>query len=327
MLALCATTAGAGVVTFDWANIGNAGNTADTTGYGAVGYGYSISKHEVTNGQYIEFLSAVAAVDDVNGLYNVNMAGVYGGIVRTGDGRVADPYVYSPKGGDANWLSRPVNFVSWYDAVRFANWLHNGQPSGVQDATTTEDGAYDMSLGMSITRKSDAQYFLPTEDEWYKAAYFDPNHGGPGVPGYWDYATGSDTAPTPEDPGGTEMTHGSANYWYLSYVDSVYRNTAVGAYDAKPSASSYGTFDQNGNVWEWNETVIAPGVRGVRGGSSDMNHLWMRSSMRSWNAASCEIGSNRGFRIGAIEGVPEPASVTLLAFGLLSILIWWRRRR
>ena len=87
--------------------------------------------------------------------------------------------------------------MSYYDALRFANWMHNGQPIGVQDASTTEDGAYDMSLGAAVVRKAGAKVFLPNEDEWYKAAYY---KGGGTDAGYWDYATQSDTIPTLEAP-------------------------------------------------------------------------------------------------------------------------------
>jgi hypothetical protein len=69
----------------------------------------------------------------------------------------------NPRGSAAGM---PVNFVSWYDCLRFANWLHNGQPTGAQDSTTTEDGAYDLSLGSSVVRKAGATAFLTSEDEW-----------------------------------------------------------------------------------------------------------------------------------------------------------------
>ena len=67
-----------------------------------------------------------------------------------------------------------MNGVDWYGAARYCNWLHNGLPTGPQDLSTTEDGAYDMAIGGDlIARKPGARYFLPTEGEWYKAAYYD----------------------------------------------------------------------------------------------------------------------------------------------------------
>ena len=66
--------------------------------------------------------------------------------------------------------AKPANYVTWYDAVRFANWLHNGQPVGAQNSSTTEGGAYTMPL--AAARNVGATVFVPTEDEWYKAAYY-----------------------------------------------------------------------------------------------------------------------------------------------------------
>ena len=69
-----------------------------------------------------------------------------------------------------------MSYVSCFDALRFANWLHNGQGS-----SDTENGAYTLlggtpmpTNGASVTRKPAATLVLPSEDEWYKAAYFDP---------------------------------------------------------------------------------------------------------------------------------------------------------
>ena len=135
-------------ITIDMVPVGNPGNAPDTqlmsdgtTGYGSVGYNYQIGKYEVTVGQYIEFLNAVAKADP-NGLYNTNM--LQGeNIQQTGS---SPNFSYSV--GDyfgtvaADWVNRPVNLVSFWNAARFANWLHNGQPTGAQGPATTERGAY-----------------------------------------------------------------------------------------------------------------------------------------------------------------------------------------
>ena len=82
-VSLSATTAQA-EVSFDWATVGNAGNAADSTTYGAVSYEYRIATTEVTNDQYAEFLNAKAQTDDY-GLYSAEMGfEVRGGINRSG---------------------------------------------------------------------------------------------------------------------------------------------------------------------------------------------------------------------------------------------------
>ena len=126
------------VVTFDWATVGDPGNACDPHGtgrcFGAVGYAYRIAKHEVTDAQYAAFLNAKAASDPL-GLYNPDMA-TWGGITRSGS---AGSYTYSAIPGREN---APVVLVSYFDALRFTNWLHNGQGDG-----DTETGAYTLLGG------------------------------------------------------------------------------------------------------------------------------------------------------------------------------------
>jgi hypothetical protein len=130
-------------VIIEWVTVVDAGNPDDVhgAGYGGVDHDYRIARYEVTNGSYRAFLNAVAA-SDPNGLYYVHMAAQFGGIVRNG---TPGSYTYTVKDGNPEWDSRPVNFVDYYDALRFINWLHNGQPTGAQNASTTEDGAYPFS--------------------------------------------------------------------------------------------------------------------------------------------------------------------------------------
>lgn len=326
VLASTAQAVATPAVVIETVPVGDPNNTADTefmndgtTGYGRVDYRYRIGKYEVTNAQYCEFLNAVADADP-NGLYNERMGGGWndmGGISRIGD---AGSYTYSVR---TNRGDRPVNYVSWYDTLRFANWLHNGQFTGAQDDSTTEDGAYDMSLGSSVVRKPGAQVFLPSEDEWYKVAYY---KGGGTNAGYWDYPTQSDVWPNAEAPAGTDMTNGSANYRFGEYVDRTYYTTEVGAYTAKPSDSAYGTYDQGGNLREWNEADIFGNgsYRGLRGGCFESSYISVRARYRGDNYPTDE-SAGRGFRVASI---PEPGSITLLLFAALGLLACgWRRRR
>lgn len=236
---LCALPAAAGDIPL--VRVEEPGNPPDATGLGSVAASFWIGRTEVTNGEYAAFLNAVAS-SDPNGLYNPAMA-----ISRSGD---PGSHSYSTTQPD-----RPVTHASWYDALRFANWLHNGQPTGPQAASTTEDGAYTFAGPEDVgPRNAGARYFLPSEDEWYKAAYFE----GGAVPRYWLYPTRSDDAPSAGAPSGADNL--------ANYDGAAGGVSPVGSYPA--SASPHGTLDQAGNVWEWTETEVE-GLRGIRGGSWD----------------------------------------------------------
>jgi sulfatase modifying factor 1 len=305
-----------------WVTVGNRGNAADTRyetpGYGSLSYTYNIGKYEVTAGQYVAFLNSVAKTDTY-GLYNTSMwSDTYGcKIQRSGS---SGSYSYSVA---SDWANRPVNFVSWGDAARFANWLTNGQPTGAQNASTTEDGSYylngatsDAAL-MAVTRKTVAQggrYYIPTEDEWYKAAY----HKNDGMTDhYFDYPTGSDSVPSNDllTPDGGN----NANFYQDGYtIDSPYYRTEVGEFES--SESPYGTFDQGGNVWELNEAVIGSDRGLWWGGSFSHDVYYLRAANRSDISFPTNGKADVGFRVSE---VPEPATLSLLALGGLLVL---RRR-
>ncbi len=322
--AFSASVASAEIV-IDVVHVGDPGNAADIS-FGSVDYSYNIGKYEVSNAEYVEFLNAVAAVGDPQGLYATEMGDGWrgtGGIARSGSGTAGDPWVYSPRDDRAN---RPVNYVSFWDACRFVNWLHNGQPSGGQDRSTTEDGVYFLNgvadpVNATVGRKPDWTWAVTSEDEWYKAAYY---KGGGTDAGYWDYPTQSDAPPTPELPPGTDPLNGSANYDDGGWVDTTFYTTERGAYGT--AGGAYGTFDQAGNVWEWNETVSGPfdWFRGLRGGSFDDGERNLRPSYPDAIPPLLEY-YDRGFRV---VSVPEPGSITLLLAGAAGLLGYaWRRRR
>ncbi len=223
----------------------------ENAGIGYVGQTFAMGETEITNEMYARFLNAVARTDRLYGLYSSRMATeLAGGILRSG---TSGNYTYSVFLG---YERLPVNFVSGFDAMRFCNWLHNGMPGdpqaedpsrrtplvGDQDASSTEDGAYTL-LGANndeiIRRNSGARFFLPDQDEWHKAAYYDPE---PGL----DPSTGR---PKP-----------SESYWWFADQTSTgpggnFSGTLVPvALTAGPS--HYGTYDQDGNVNEWLDAMI-----------------------------------------------------------------------
>ena len=210
-------------------------------------------------------------------------------------------------------------FVTWFDAIRFANWLNNGQGSG-----DTEYGAYTLLGGTptpsnanSIKRNPARERWLPSEDEWYKAAY----HKNDGVTGnYWDYPTGTNSVPNNNLP--ANDTGNSANFRVgTNYTtgNSSFPLTDAGAYTL--SGSPYGTFDQGGLVWDWNETLISESFRGLRGGSWGGNTIdnsdILLASVRSGGAPAL-VGVIFGFRVASI---PEPASISLCFTGVMLLAL------
>jgi formylglycine-generating enzyme required for sulfatase activity len=293
----------ASAVTMDWTPIGNPGNACDgwpQECIGAVGYAYSIGTYEVTNTQYAEFLNAKAASDPLE-LYAAQMG--FGGITRSG---ISGAFTYSVIAGRANM---PVNFVSFYDALRFANWMHNGQGSG-----STETGAYTLlgdtptpSNGTTVARNAGASIFLPSEDEWYKAAYSSAL-----TTSYFDYAAGSNTQTVCATPTGTANRANCNN--------AASGPTIVGSYPG--SASPYGTFDQGGNVYEWTEAIIGGSSRAIRGGSFDSSPSFLAAAAHGHGSPVAHSGS-LGFRLAMI---PEPSTGLLVIAGLLGFAGWRRGR-
>ena len=242
-------------------SVGNLGNM-DHGGIGAVDYHYSIGRFPITAGQYTAMLNAVAVTDD-DVLYNVKFVSLDGPqIVQTGS---SGSYSYSVA---AEFANRPMNYPGMLHAMRFANWMHNGQPNGLQDPNTTEDGAYVIDttfLGSAnIVRNPGAKWALPTIDEWLKAGYH-KNNGNTGD--YYIYPTSSDARPgfvtnadvdgvgkvIAADPGNTATWDGDPNIGQTPPgIGPPWYRTEVGEHEN--SASPYGTFDQGGQTWEMTET-------------------------------------------------------------------------
>jgi len=159
----------------------------------------------------------------------------------------------------------------------------------------------------TVNRNGNWRWAVTSEDEWYKAAYYDPNKAGGA--GYWQYPTRSNTAP------GQDMADASgnnANYYTAPYawpIDNGHYTTLGGEFQS--SDSPYGTFDQGGNVREWNDSILYTSSRGLRGGSFNSYAGELHSSGRGYDNPTFEY-IDIGFRV---VQVPEPATLSLLALG------------
>lgn len=286
---------GANTLTLDFVNIGNAGNADDagagggsySTPYGGVSYGYRMGTYEISQ-DAIEKATA-------GGLESVT-AGAWG-------------------------ASQPAANMTWFEAAAFVNWLNDQRTPGLKAynltgvTSLTPWASVDawQAGGENLFRHKDAYYFLPSEDEWYKAAY----HQNTGVNAdYWDYATGSNTAPTAVASG---TLSGTAVY------DGVTGSPAAVNNDG--GLSAYGTMGQNGNVYEWHETAFdginnsSSGDRAFRGGSWGDAEFGLRASLRG-SSSPAYSGSDVGFRVAS---VPEPScAILMLGSGLVFLA---RRRR
>jgi sulfatase modifying factor 1 len=347
VLILCApvtSALGQPFVTIETVTVGDPGNAADAPVYGAsrpvgpgsVPYSFAMGKFEVTISQYSAFLNSVGAVP-MHGylvdLWNPNMETDLNiaGISRSGAGTLADPFVYtpiSPSGltpvGASSAGARPISYVSWFDAARFANWLHNGATNGAN----TEIGAYTLNgaTNGAILRNPGASWWIPSEDEWHKAAYY---KGGGTNEGYWRFPTQSS-----DGLGNTigNLPNNANHYALYTYTFSVTQSvnssnsqnylTEVGAFSGSPS--TYGTFDQGGNVAEWNDTVFGLSDRGFQGGgfSSDRNNL--ANDYQGHYLDPSEDSRYLGFRVAT---VPEPSTYALLLLTGAGALWLARRKR
>ena len=293
----------ASALILEYVAVRDAGNEPDIFGQGDVAYDFAISRYEITNTQYVEFLNQVANEVDAHGLYDASMPGIDFPPVPMGFERL---YMVEP-----GFERKPVVGVSFWDAVRFANWLHNGRPHGLQDSTTTEDGAYHLTQFLVdenlVLRNSSAAFFIPSDDEWFKAAYYDAAFGSfysepmAGVPA-------SCAAPGP--------TPGAANC-----DGAVGMPTDVGSYPASPGP--YGTLDQGGNAREWTETIVLAPERRVRGGAWNTNLASLGGTISNPVFPTTQLDS-LGFRVA--KTVPEPGPAALLGTGALVLAAVGKRR-
>ena len=262
--------------TIDFVSIGNAGNAADTTGYGAMPYSYRMGAHEIPQ-DAIDKATASGMTDVTAGPW-------------TGD--------------------QPAANLNWYEAAAFVNFLNTSSGKTAAYDLSWSGAAWSMALwsseqawtagGTNLYRNKDAYYFLPSENEWYKAAY--DNAAGSA---YFTYPTGSSTAPTAVASGANagEAVYGQA----MSNVPA--------AVEMAGGLSPYGTMGQGGNAWEWTETALsgdnnsATNVRTIRGGGWTSPENQLSSSFRSSNGFPDGERTFIGFRVASI---PEPSTYALL---------------
>ena len=274
----------------EWVTVGMPGNHADKTGYGEVAYEFQIMKFEVTVRKYAEFLNCVASISDPHELWVTAMGEHV--ITDLGQGGIRKdvPQCIRRVGQPGAWkyvpvperIECPVFFVSFNSALRYANWLHHGGQNG-----DTESGAYDLNQGTKVVRLAAAKVWLPSENEWYKAAYYQPEESGGPEGGYWQFPFCTHDQPKNAEPG-SELTHAAC------FSRGFAGMTPVGSY---PNAKSpCGALDMGGNVWEWTDTPVYDSKRVLRGGSSPHNLEKLRSSVRS-NASPDRWYPDTGFRL------------------------------
>jgi hypothetical protein len=291
---------GGNAFTIDFVTVGNAGNADDagagggsySSPYGGVAYTYRMGAYEISE----EMITKAT---------NLGMTNVTAGA----------------------WsASQPAANMTWYEAAAFVNWLNTS--SGHQAAyDLTYSGGWSMGLwssgdawqlgGENLYRHKDAFYFLPSEDEWYKTAY----HQNDGVTAnYWDYATGSNSIPDGIDFNGDTAFDAVFQQGYSGSQPNSVSNVGI--------ASPYGTYGQNGNVWEWSESAYsAPNdssseAREQRGGYWVGPEGYLRSSFRYGGAPTFEDDAI-GFRVAS---VPEPSAAVLMMGGLATLLLKRRRK-
>ncbi|MCP3918192.1 MAG: formylglycine-generating enzyme family protein [bacterium] len=297
-------------VEFDWQTVAHPGNPPEPLfTFGSTPNVYAISKHEVTNDQYAEFLNATASLGSAHGVYEPEMGtDPRGGIARTGSGTPAAPYAFTVR---ADMGNKPVNFVTWFDAARFVNWLANGQ-----GGSDTETGPYALLGGnpVDVERDSQSTHFIPSDDEWYKAAYYDPTVG---PSHYWGYPTRANGVPTAAaatatgdvaNPGPAAANRNRSADW--AGLDG--HLTTVGS---AGSESFYRCADMAGNAYEWTDTSFPFGpnvARILRGGSWIDGSTVSHKSVRFAGNPAADT-SWRGFRV--VRSVPDEVG-TPFCFGL-----------
>lgn len=306
---------------FTWQKVGSIGNAANpTTGLGRVTENFKISAYETTIAQYANFLNnSYVGQNGLYGVYNTNIGSKFStnppngtGIIQSGS---AGSYTYTVVNGFAD---KPVNNINWFSAARFVNWYANEKSTA---ASATETGTYTIvggrATGDVVARNAGAKIFLPSADEWTKAAFYSPQ-----TQSYATWPTQSNTRPTATLPVNNELVT-AANTANYNSGSGTTKMTNAGTY--VNTTSTYGLFDMAGNVTEMTDTAQSGNAARFQalGGSWGTTGTQMDSLFSSNNVGDFRLADSAtatiGFRVAAIA-VPEPGNMVAAAMGIGGLL-------
>jgi formylglycine-generating enzyme required for sulfatase activity len=317
-VSLHADTFGTGANQFniDFTSIGNAGNTADTTGYGAVGYTYRMGTYTISQNQ----VNAAIA----NGLQNVTTSTLHDAIQLV------------------SATTCPATRASWFEAAAFCNWLNTSSGYAPAYNLSFTSGSFAMTVwsggdagynSANPFRNLNAVYFLPSVDEWFKAAYYNP-----ATSSYTLYTTASDTAPSQVsnsgtgaggagwNSGGAGTSPGTTVYGLASWSGTAPTTAAGGL-------SAYGTMGQGGNAAQWTETSASGINNDPNANRIGLGYSFADGVMSSANdtayanlSPTTEIDT-LGFRVASVASVPEPSTYALFGIGAIGMLMVLRRKK
>jgi hypothetical protein len=278
---------------------------------GGVNYIFRIGKYELTQAQYLEFLNKV----DPTGVNTYKLV--------SADPNASDFILDPSKPEGQRYALKNATAASipaigtWYSAARFCNWLHNGKGGPGSTEGDAVNGAYDTrsfddedSSTDPPTRNPGAKYWLPSSDEWIKAAYY---KGGGTNAGYWQNPMCGDIEPYGGMPtGDSRFANAYARSRQNPRPPCPGVRVAVGSY---PNAKSpYGCLDMAGNGDEWSERIeVSSGkiTRRTMGGVWYMltDHLTLFAQLNFVTHLLAPSNLNVGVRIAALPMATNNAPV------------------
>ena len=282
-------THGGTSISMEFVTVGNPNNADAPYGYGGVECTYRIGVYEVSEDQWdaVSEASHSDLLDDSGRWYGKQAAA----------------------------------HISWHEACMFTNWLTSGDVT--HGVYTVDDSGMVTGIDRASAQSTyGAVYHLPTEDEWYKAAYYDPNK--PGGAGYWGYPTMNDLSNPPD---GVDAFSDLADGLFDAVFNEGFDSWQPNDIDNAGVLSAYGTMGQGGNVWEWTETASGSS-RVFRGGSFSSSSWDLRAYADSTSGDPASESGSLGFRVASTSSVvPEPGSLAgFLGMGLTALVLMRRRR-